>query len=310
MTATTVIAMLNETCQVTGAFVSGWMTHRAFIRCNRSSFLSSHMALIAIAVLTVQGIICWTNRASHCMTSQTKRFIHHSRIIVLNRYGGGCYYIRAVIGMTATTVIAMLSKTCQVTGAFVSGWMTHRASTGGYRSPFLSSHMARIAIAVLTVQGIICWTNWASHCMTGQTKRFIHHSRIIVLNRYGGGCYYIRAVIGMTATTVIAMLSKTCQVTGAFVSGWVAHRAFIRGNRSSFLSSCMALIAITVLTVQGTVCRANGASHCMTGQTKRLIHHSPGLVLNRYGGGGSYVRAVVAMTAYAVTFIMPLMYIH
>ena len=85
------------------------MALHALIRRNRSPFLSSHMALIAITVLTVQGPVCRAYGASYFMTGQTKRFIHHSRIIVLNLYGGGCYYISAVLGMTATTVIAMLS---------------------------------------------------------------------------------------------------------------------------------------------------------------------------------------------------------
>jgi hypothetical protein len=103
----------------------------------------------------------------------------------------------------------------------------------------------------------------------------------------------------MATKAVTAMIS--CYIAHTLISGRVAHHAFIRGNRSSFLPSLMALIAITVVTMQGTVCCANRASHCMTVQTKRFIYHSPGFVLNRHGSGGGYIRAVSTVAGKTVT---------
>jgi hypothetical protein len=158
------------------------------------------MALIAIIVVTVQGAGWCTSYTSYLMTSQTKRFIHHSPGIVFTGYGSGGAYIRTVSTVARNTVTAMVTD--QIAHARTSGWVAHHAFIRCNRSSFLSSLMALVAITVVTVQGIICRVNRASHFMTCQTKRFIHHSPGIVLNRYGCSGAYIRAVCAVAGNTV------------------------------------------------------------------------------------------------------------
>jgi hypothetical protein len=113
--------------------------------------------------------------------------------------------------------------------------------------------MALIAIAVVSVKRPVRRVKWAAHFMTKQTDRFINCTIFPMIDGYRRGSGYIRTVVTVTATTVIAMLSQTCQVTGAFISGRMALHALIRGNRSPFLSSYMAPVAITVVTMKCSV---------------------------------------------------------
>jgi hypothetical protein len=91
----------------------------------------------------------------------------------------------------------------------------------------------------------------------------------------------------------------TGQAALARGSKWVAHNTFISSYRSFVPSSLMALITITMISVNGTILWINNTAYTMTGQAKCFINCTIAAMLTGYSSSDFIFAVTVAAGAAA-----------